>query len=58
MKTSFVFGFVASLASLVAASPAADAKAQLENRDPVICIGCVNQSGCARQSDPPDCFVS
>jgi hypothetical protein len=57
MKAAFALGLIASFASLVAASPAADAATQLEAREPIICIGCVNQGNCNQQSEPSGCDV-
>ncbi|KAF4964429.1 hypothetical protein FSARC_7615 [Fusarium sarcochroum] len=48
-------GLFVTLSSLVTASPAADAASQLQGRDPIICIGCVNTVGCLEKSLPEGC---
>ncbi|KAJ4247508.1 hypothetical protein NW762_013185 [Fusarium torreyae] len=48
-------GLFAALSSLVVGSPAADTESQLQGRDPIICIGCVNVARCTEKSLPEGC---
>ncbi|KAI0158110.1 hypothetical protein GGR57DRAFT_35736 [Xylariaceae sp. FL1272] len=52
MRYTLALALIASITSMVAASPAADAAQQLAGREPVICVGCVNTNGC--NVDLPD----